>query len=590
MSKLLYVEPTDEITDLVDRIRRAEGERDLVFVLPPGGRVLRSALDAQLLMQYTRGFQKRVAIVAAEPPVQALAIRAGFPTFATVSLLEQGRAMTAAPTAQELAAAAPVAAAAAAPSRLSPAASGGKSPETGALTRRSPSAMVVADPAASGGGHRPGGFWHGGARNWAIGAGATIFIVGILGVLLLLPTATLLVGVQAHQLTDNVTIQGTVGTQAANVLDVIPTQALLTPTATQTFTVTPSGTQVLPPTPATGGLYLCYNGGKLNGAGSLQLTFTGATAPEFQDLSGNGNLGFTTTSSGQTGTYTIQPCFNAGASAQSSSPALPVQADSNSLGTQGNVGGGEQWFWAPANEQASACLSPANAPGLCVTGNFTISLANPQALAGGQNSITQTTFSSSDVASAQQQEQSIAASLTAKVEQELKSMAKSNVIAQDSSGNGIQLTVTDPTLPTVGQAGQAQTLTVAVNAAATAYSPQAAKAAVLQDLKSKVPSDGALLAGPKIGNIQVVAAGPGGSVTLTSSAVGYWAPILDLQPYRSKVTFMNPGAARSFLLSQLPGASTVVVHQSPFALPWLPLLSSRIQIVRVSIAGSSSTA
>ncbi|HUY55859.1 MAG TPA: hypothetical protein VMV23_11980 [Candidatus Nanopelagicaceae bacterium] len=588
MSKLLYVEPTDEITDLVDRIRRAEGERDLVFVLPPGGRVLRSPLDAQLLMQYTRGFQKRVAIVAAEPQVQALAIRAGFPTFPTVSRLEQGMPLTSAPSAEELAAAAALVAVAEVASERQVAPTGRP---TEALSRRSPSALVAAEPAVASGGHPSRGFWHTrGARNWAIGAGAAIFVVGVLAVLLLLPTATVLVGVQAHQLTDNVTIQGSAGSQAANVLDVIPTQALLTPDATQTFTVTPSGTQVLPPTPATGDLYLCYNGGKQSGAGTLQLTFTGSAAAEFQDLSGNGNLGFTPTSAGANGTYSVQPCSNGAATAQTSSPALPVQADANSLGTQGNMAAGQQWFWAPANEQASACLSPASAPGLCVTGNFTISLANPQGMAGGQNSTNQSIFSSSDVASAQQQEQQIAASLTAKVEQSLKSMAGSGVIAQDSSGNGIQLTVTDPTIPTVGQAGQAETLTVSVNAAATAYSPKAARAAVLADLKSKVPSDGALLPNPKIGALQVIAAGPGGSVTLSSAAVGYWAPRVDLHPYRSKVTFMSPGAARSFLLSQLPGASTVVVHQSPFALPWLPLLSSRIQIVRVSIAGSSSTA
>ncbi|MGA9774940.1 MAG: hypothetical protein WBU92_03355, partial [Candidatus Dormiibacterota bacterium] len=83
MSKLLYVEPTDEITDLVDRIRRAEGERDLVFVVPPDGRALRSSLDLQLLLQYTRGFQKRVAIVSGDRQIQALSIRAGFPTFTT---------------------------------------------------------------------------------------------------------------------------------------------------------------------------------------------------------------------------------------------------------------------------------------------------------------------------------------------------------------------------------------------------------------------------------------------------------------------------------------------------------------------------
>jgi hypothetical protein len=98
MSKLLYVEPTDEITDLVDRIRRSEGERDLVFVVPPDGRVLRSGLDHQLLMQYTRGFQKRVGIVSPDPQIQALAMRTGFPTFPSISRMEQGLPLTSAPS------------------------------------------------------------------------------------------------------------------------------------------------------------------------------------------------------------------------------------------------------------------------------------------------------------------------------------------------------------------------------------------------------------------------------------------------------------------------------------------------------------
>src|SRR5487761_1463449 len=111
MAKLLYVEPNDEITDLVDRIRRAEGDRDLVFVVPPDGRVLRSPLDMRLLMQYTRGFQKRIAIVSGDPQVQAQAIRTGFPTFASLARLEQGAPLRGVP---EAAAAAPPAAAVAA--------------------------------------------------------------------------------------------------------------------------------------------------------------------------------------------------------------------------------------------------------------------------------------------------------------------------------------------------------------------------------------------------------------------------------------------------------------------------------------------
>jgi hypothetical protein len=73
-------------------------------------------------------------------------------------------------------------------------------------------------------------------------------------------------------------------------------------------------------------------------------------------------------------------------------------------------------------------------------------------------------------------------------------------------------------------------------------------------------------------------------VTLTSRAVGYWAPNLDLAPFRSKLVFMGPGAAKTYLLSQLPGASTVTINQSPYGLPWLPLFSGNIHMVRVSLA------
>jgi len=590
MSKLLYVEPTDEITDLVDRIRRSEGERDLVFVVPPDGRVLRSGLDHQLLMQYTRGFQKRVGIVSPDPQIQALAMRTGFPTFPSISRMEQGLPLTSAPSlvaaAQGEAALAPTNVQSAATAVLAPPPT---APGNGALAKRSPATMVAPAAVAAGAGRH---WWQSAtARNWTIGGGAAVFVIGVLAVLLLLPTATITVGVKSHQITDAVTIQGSTAGGSGNVLDVIPVQALLTPTQTQSFSVSPSGTQVLPPTAATGSLYLCYTGNK-HIQPPIQLTFPAGTSvtPEFSDNSGSGNLGFTTTSSDSGPVFSIQPCSGNGPGPQTSSPALPVQADSSSLGTQGNVGAGQNWFWSPSNMSQSACVSSSGDPGGCdLSGGgsqVTLSLANPGAMSGGQNSTTQSIFTSSDVSSAQQQEQQISASLTSKVEQDLKTLAgPSNVIAQDSSGNGIQLTVKDPTLPAVGQVGQQETLTVSASAAATAYSPAAAKSAVLADLRSKVPTDGELLANYKLGKISVASAGPGGSLTLSANAVGYWAPKIDLAPYRSKVTFMSPGAARSYLVAQLPGASTVTVHQSPFGLPWLPLMSSRIQIVRKSVTG-----
>jgi hypothetical protein len=52
---------------------------------------------------------------------------------------------------------------------------------------------------------------------------------------------------------------------------------------------------------------------------------------------------------------------------------------------------------------------------------------------------------------------------------------------------------------------------------------------------------------------------------------------------------MGPGAAKTYLLSQLPGASTVTIKQSPYGLPWLPLLSGNIHLVRASLTQGHTT-
>ncbi len=554
MAKMLYVEPNDEITDLVDRIRRADEERDLVFVVPPEGRVLRSPLDMQLLMQYARGFQKRTAIVSADPQVQSLAMRVGFPTFSSLARLEQGAPLAGAPAA---AATLPVTtgiATATIPEPREVVAHNGSTalapppPRVAPATRSAP---------ASGGG---GGRWWATrrARNIGLIAGGTIFLLGLLSVLFILPTATVTVSVQAHRINDSVTLQGSQGASAGNTLDQFSAVPLQTPTAQAQFQVSPSGTKVVPAVQATGTIDMCTNG-----PGAV-FTF-GPSQPEFQATQG---VDFTTTASGQ------QSAYNCKAVAAGTEPALavPVTADSAlTVGSKGNVAASQTWTWT--NQSGSAQVQPSGA---------SFVLSNPAAMTGGQDAYTQTIFTSSDVASAQAQQQRDAAQLTTKVEKELKAAAKGMVIAQDSSGNGIQLTTNNPTLPTAGQVGSPQTLTVSVSAAATAYSPKAAKAAELADLKSKVPHDGELLANPQIGTPHVVAAGPGGNITLSGSAVGYWAPKLNLAPYAGKLTFMSPSAAKNFLLSRVPGSARVQIKQSPFGLPWLPLLSSRLHLVRVS--------
>ncbi|HVB13788.1 MAG TPA: hypothetical protein VNH38_03400 [Candidatus Dormibacteraeota bacterium] len=583
MAKLLYVEPNDEITDLVDRIRRAEEERDLVFVVPPDGRVLRSPLDMRLLMQYTRGFQKRIAIVTGDPQIQALAIRTGFPTFASLARLEQGAPLRGVPQVAAATGAAVVAEAVSPPGRAGAGIATGEDSPTTEVAKRGPSALVAAGAGGA------AGWWDRVRKTWDSQRGRQRLIAltaaGVVVLLILLifiwPSATITLGVRAHRLADTATIQGTVGPNSGHTLDQISTQALQSSTFSQNLTVTPSGTQALPPVPATGDVEFCWSG-KLTG---LTLTFSG-NAPEFQDTSTSG-VGFTTTTAGEGQSVALPNC-------PTYSQGVAVQADANTVGTQGNVGASQSWSWS--NYATSGCVG-ASPPPNCLPKANQLQINNSAAMSGGTNSTTQSVFSTSDAASALAQQQNLDTSLTKKAEKQLKRLAGKSVIAEDSAGNGVTVTVTNPTLPTGCNttastpcpAATAQTLTVTVSAAATAYSPTAAQAAVLQDLKSKVPSDAELLAAPNLGTLEVVSAGAGGTVTLTSHAVGYWAPKLNLTPIQSKLALMSPGAARTYLLGILPGASTVTVSQSPFGWPWLPILSGNIHLVRISLSQRHNT-
>jgi hypothetical protein len=579
MAKLLYVEPSDEITDLVDRIRRSGADRDLVFVVPPEGHVLRTPLDMRLLMQYTRGFQKRIAIVSGDPQIQTLAIRTGFPTFASLARLEQGAPLRGVPDA--------TAAAAAATAAESVTRSGRGGAAAGTLARRDSSAVLAGEAAVGAGG--VAGWW-GRFRAWwgsqsgkglKYGVGGGVLAVVLIVLLFILPSATVTLGVRAHRLVDTATIQGNDGSQSGRTLDQIPTQALQTSTFTQNFTITPSGTQALPPVPATGDLEFCWSG-----AGSFDLSFTG-NAPNFVDNSTSG-VSFTTTTAGENQSVTLHSC-------PTYSVGVGVVANSGTVGTQGNVGAGQSWTWS--NNGASGCVYPSGNPGFCGSAGMVsknLQETNQAAMTGGANATTQSVFSTSDVTAAQAQQQTLDTNLTQKANKQLRHLASQDksVLAQNPAATGIVVTVTNPTLPTGCNtsastpcpAGSSQTLTVTVTAAGTGYSSSAARAAVLQDLKSKIPTGAELLADPKIGKLAVVSAGAGGTVTLTSRAVGYWAPKLDLQPFRTKLVFMGPDAARTYLLSQLPGATTVRITQSPYGLPWLPLFSGNIHMVRVSLS------
>ena len=93
MAKLIYAEPDDEITNLVDRLRAEKAETDLVFVLPAASRVMQSGLNARLLMQYSNSLGKQTAVVSPDPRTQGTAIETGFTVYPTMTDYEARRSI-----------------------------------------------------------------------------------------------------------------------------------------------------------------------------------------------------------------------------------------------------------------------------------------------------------------------------------------------------------------------------------------------------------------------------------------------------------------------------------------------------------------
>src|SRR5260370_2867004 len=90
MSKLIYAEPDDEITNLVDRLRSEKTEKELVFVLPGASRVMHSSLNARLLKQYSNSLGKNTSVISPDPRTQSVAIETGFAVFPTMAAFESG--------------------------------------------------------------------------------------------------------------------------------------------------------------------------------------------------------------------------------------------------------------------------------------------------------------------------------------------------------------------------------------------------------------------------------------------------------------------------------------------------------------------
>ena len=85
----IYVETEEEIPEIVERLRRFNGE-ETMLVLPMRSRIGQSRFNFQLLRNYAARLGKRVTVVCDDPAVQKMASESGFAVFGAVGLLGEG--------------------------------------------------------------------------------------------------------------------------------------------------------------------------------------------------------------------------------------------------------------------------------------------------------------------------------------------------------------------------------------------------------------------------------------------------------------------------------------------------------------------
>jgi len=570
MSRVLYVEPDDEITDLVEKIRRSGEENELVFVLPHRTNVLQSPLNLRLLQQYSRSFVKRTAIVSGDPRVQALAKSAGFPTYASVQAFERG--------VQVVRPHAPVEAAVLDDDTVTGAGAGAGAGTGGdgmaPVGARMAAAAMVTEPAwapaperapaptrVAGPPRRPGmptplpKRGRDRRRAYYYGAGA-VFIVGLLLLFLVQPSATVTLVLAATPIQTNNPIQGTTDPSLATSPDHVLT-VVETADETQQFQAKPTGQKTLPATAAQAQLVMSTD---LKNVADFTVPkgteFDTSTSPQIKFLATQDTLVHFGPSDPTTGLATSNP--------------IPV-GDATAEGS-GNVGANTITQW-PNNP----CGPNGPYKDICSPSDLTVS--NPQPAGGGADAKQVVTASNSDVTGWQKQIDDLKSQLTDKVKQDMQGKAGSDhVAAVDPGGSGLTLSNDITPLPKPDDQYQATTITVVIHSKAAYYNPADVKKVVRTDLGGLVPQGETLADSPIIADPKITQASDDGTVIFAATGSGYSQPVIDVQGFKTQFAGKSADSVRNLARERISQLQDVSIKQSFFHLWMLPFFSGRIEI------------
>jgi hypothetical protein len=407
-------------------------------------------------------------------------------------------------------------------------------------------------------------------RRALYGIGAGLVVVAIVLFLVLGTSATVTVTIAEQPLTVNPTIQGTSVTAQAGQPNYVLTK-VISDTAMQTFQASPTGSQQVQAVAATTNLTLettlqeCSNG-------CSPILIAEGTA-------------FATSDDSSLWEVTADTVVSFTGDGIPGSPTVPVT--DVQPGTSGN---------SVAVGAIDAC-----APGEDLCNKNQILVTNLSAPTGGVNATTETVASASDITNWQEQIGQVETQLGQQADTDLQTKSGGERAAIDPGGNGksITYTISPSTFPpaTAGTVMAAETVTVTMNAEETLYNPASVQADVLADLKAStnLPSGDSLVPGQlSLNNLQIIEAGSDGTFALSVSGVDYYRPSIDLGQLRGQLTGRDPGSVAGIVRKQISDVQSVTVDETPLQLFFMPISSSRIQIVetfvaRAPVSSSSST-
>jgi len=521
LAKLLYVEADEEITDLVDRLRDLSLEDAVTFVVPERSRALQSPMSFRLLKRYADSYGKHVNVISGDARLQALSLETGFSAFPSLLAYDNGaevhRPGVGSAEPQVAAAATTLAAPVAAPVRRREAPIISGAPKRAAV----PAAGKVGPPPLST--YRP----------YLIGAGL-IALLGLLALLLYVPTAAVTLSVQGTPLKTDVQLIGAPGT-AAGSPDHFVTQALLA-SESQTVQGTATGQKPIVAAPATGNVTFtlsCFLCTENLPKGLVVRTDAGKRYATQRAASMTGPFG---------STNVAVSAVTAGADGNT---------DPHTITTiEGNT-------------------DPDN-----------LKVDNPQPTVNGADQRTATIIQQADIDSIVT---AYAKDEVPKVQGELA--AKAPGLHLVPVGKGVQSSVSaDHKVGDELQTPFNFNVTVTVAGAGVAFDDKIVKTMLHDAIGRKVPPGSQLTSNPTI-SYDPSGATADGNLTLNGHAAGSYTPVFLETNIRSNLKGKTPSSAHAFLQS-LPNVVDARVTQSPYGLPWLPFFSSRITLKIQEVAGS----